>query len=242
MAQVASHHRRQDTEAGDLPLYLVSEAARYLKLPVTTVRNWVIGRPQHAARGTGGFSPLIKMADPGDGLLSFNNLAELHIISSIREEHGVKLKELRKAIKFLEDTFGSDRPLLSQKMLTDGKDLFVERYGNLVSISQAGQMAMKAVLAQYLARIEWNSAGIPVRLFPITRDKVENSPRFVSIDPKIRFGKPCIARTRIPTAIIAERHNAGESVEFLADDYGRKPEEIREAICYECRHEGRKAS
>ncbi len=53
--------------------------------------------------------------------------------------------------------------------------------------------------------------------------------------PKIRFGKPCIRGTRIPTAIIVERHQAGDSILLLAEDYGRKAEEIEEAIRYEGR-------
>ena len=66
-------------------------------------------------------------------------------------------------------------------------------------------MAMKRVLEMYLDRIAWDDCGVPIRLYPFTRTNVERSPKLVSIDPRIRFGKPCIAGTRIPTAIIAER-------------------------------------
>ena len=38
------------------------------------------------------------------------------------------------------------------------------------------------------------------------------------------------AGSGIPTTIIAERYKAGESVDELADDYGRKRLEIEEAI------------
>lgn len=52
-------------------------------------------------------------------------------------------------------------------------------------------------------------------------------------DPRIRDGEPCIAGTRVPTWIVAERHRAGDSVEFLADDYGVTEGEIREAVEYD---------
>ncbi len=120
-------------------------------------------------------------------------------------------------------------------MLTDGKNLFIEQYGQLVSISEDGQLAMKAVLEAHLQRIERDAKGVPIRLFPFTRSRIEESPQFIVIDPQIRFGKPCITGTRVPTSIIAERHEAGDSIALLADDYGRSTEEIEEALRYERR-------
>jgi uncharacterized protein (DUF433 family) len=92
--------------------------------------------------------------------------------------------------------------------------------------------------AVHLKRIKRDSAGVPIRLFPFTRDRYTESPEIISIDPKIRFSKPCIRGTRIPTAIISERHQAGDSIELLAKDCGRDAEEIEEVI----RYEGRVAS
>jgi uncharacterized protein (DUF433 family) len=120
-------------------------------------------------------------------------------------------------------------------MLTDGKSLFIEQYGQVVNVSEEGQMEMKSVLDAYLKRIQWNEDGIPIRLFPFTRTKYENSPPFVAIDPRIRSGRPCIAGTGVPTSMIAERHEAGDSIALLAKDYGRSQEEIEEALRYESR-------
>ncbi len=220
---------------GDVPVYSISEALHYLRLPVPTIRSWVIGRQYPTQSGAAAFRPLIDIADPADLLLSFRNLGELHVLGSIRRAHQVRLPAVRQAIDYLRKTFQSDHPLLERQMLTDGKDLFIEQYDNLVTITKQGQMAMKHIMAVYLKRIKWDSGGIPIRLFPFTRDRYEDSPAIISIDPKIRFGKPCISGTRIPTAIIAERHQAGDSIVLLAEDYGRKAEEIEEAVRYEGR-------
>jgi uncharacterized protein (DUF433 family) len=219
----------------DIPVYTISEAAHYLRLPVATIRSWAVGRQYPTQSGSGDFRPLIDIADPDGRLLSFRNLGELHVLGSIRRAHQVKMPAVRQAIDYLRQQFRSDHPLLEKKMLTDGKDLFIEQYENLVTITRHGQMAMKLIMAVYLRRIEWDNAGMPVRLFPFTRDRYEESPEIVSIDPRIRFGKPCINGTRIPTSIIAERHQAGDSIDFLAKDYGRTAEEIEEAIRYEGR-------
>jgi uncharacterized protein (DUF433 family) len=68
------------------------------------------------------------------------------------------------------------------------------------------------------------------RLYPFTRKRTPDEPKAIVIDPRISFGRPVLAGSGIPTAVIAERYKAGESVDELADDYGRKRLEIEEAI------------
>jgi uncharacterized protein (DUF433 family) len=219
----------------DVPVYAIAEAAHYLRLPVATIRSWAIGRRYPTQTGDADFPPLIDIADPAGRMLSFRNLGELHVLGSIRRAHQVELPAVRQAIDYLRKQFRSDHPLLEKEMLTDGKDLFIEHYEDLVNISRQGQMEMKAIMADYLKRIEWDARGIAIRLFPFTRERYRESPEIISIDPRIRFGKPCISGTRIPTSILVERHQAGDSILLLAKDYGRKPEEIEEAIRYESR-------
>jgi uncharacterized protein (DUF433 family) len=96
-------------------------------------------------------------------------------------------------------------------------------------------MEMSQIMGIYLKRIKRDREGVPIRLFPFTRDRYAESPELISIDPKIRFGKPCISGTRIPTAIILERHQVDDSIDLLAKDYGRNGEEIEDAILYEGR-------
>jgi uncharacterized protein (DUF433 family) len=219
----------------DLALYARAEAAQYLRLPAATVRAWVVGRPDHTKKGGRPSSSVIQPADPQTPLLSFQNLVELHVLRSIRPVHAVQLKAVRRAVKYLKEQLHSEHPLLDRELLTAGKDLFIEQYGELVTISQDGQRALKRVRAMYLDRIDRDHHGIPIRLYPFTRSRIEQSPRVIAIDPKIRFGKPCIAGTRIPTDIIAERYEAGDSMALLAEDYGRPPQEIEEVVRYESR-------
>lgn len=49
----------------------------------------------------------------------------------------------------------------------------------------------------------------------------------ISIDPKVCFGKPCIAGHRIWVSLILDRLASGESVERLLADY---PQLVREDI------------
>lgn len=214
----------------DYPGYSIGDAAHHLRLPPATVSSWAIGRSYPTASGHKRFSPVIKIADPHKGLLSFHNLVELHVLSAIRREHKVRLKEVRTAVAYLQKEFGSQYPLADQQMVTNGTDLFIERYGTLINASRHGQLAMKEVLEQYLRRIERDAKGIAIRLYPFS-GRLDS--RAVVIDPGVRFGKPCIAGSGIPTALVADRFSAGETIEELARDFGRETIEIEEAIRFE---------
>jgi len=89
---------------------------------------------------------------------------------------------------------------------------------------------MRNVLHRYLSRIERNAAGVPVKLYLFTRSRQADEPQVVAIDPYVSFGRLVLVGTGIPTAVIAERYKAGESIQALAKDYERPPHDIEEAI------------
>lgn len=211
----------------ELPSYTATEAAHYLNLPVSTVRHWALGRNQYL--------PLINPAATQPLTLSFFNLVEMHVLAAIRREHDVAMVKVRSAIEFLSANATSDkgkeRPLLSAEFQTNGLDIFVEAFGQLVNISQGGQLGMKAVLSAALKRISRDAAGVPVRLYPFTHtSRSGESPMTVVIDPALSAGRPVLVGTGLATEIIAERFKAGETPEELAFDYGRDESEIWEAI------------
>ncbi len=53
------------------------------------------------------------------------------------------------------------------------------------------------------------------------------------MDPRIRFGRPTVVAHGTPTDILLERHQAGDSIAELADDYGIPAAEVEEAIRFE---------
>lgn len=223
--------RSQDArDAIELGAYSIPDAAHYLRLPTSTVRSWVAGRPYPTRRGRQRFEPLIDLPDTGQGLLSFRNLVELHVLSAIRRKHQVRLHEIRKALEFLRTHFGVQHPLADQQVTTDGRDLFVERYGTLINASQAGQIALKEVLEDYLQRIERDDHGIVARLYPFSG---RAEARAIALDPRVKFGRPCLAGTGIATNVIVERFDAGDTISQIAKDYRRPPSDIEEAIRFE---------
>lgn len=216
----------------DEPAYTPSEAARYLKLPVATLRSWTLGRQYPAAGKIAHFSPLIQAARKMPTYLSFYNLIEAHVLRSLRVEHGVAIREVREAIHYAEKNLGIERLLLSKDLRTHAGKVFLEKYGELLNLSASGQLAMRRLLAEHLKRIEWDRQKFPIRLYPFTSPEVSAS-RPIAIDPTIAFGRPIVVRAGVSTSTIAERLDAGESVADLADDYDLTEAEIEEAVLYE---------
>ena len=218
--------RTQTNDPRELPAYTISEAAHYLAVPAATIRYWSVGRDDYA--------PLIEVPAHAPTLLSFLNLTELHVLAAVRRTHEVKMPSIRRAIRYLAShaRHRTDKrhPLLSRELETDGLDLFIEQYGQLINISRAGQTAMREIVSAALRRIDRDPAGIPIKLYPFTRSAMDHTPTIVVIDPLLSAGRPVIAGTGLATQLIAERYKAGESISDLAYDYERGHEEIEEAI------------
>lgn len=214
-----------------MPAYSLAEAAHYLRLPPSTLRAWVRGQRYRLRDGRERFfRPLIQLAEPRLRLLSFVNLVEAHVLDAIRREHEVSLQKVRRALDYLAKYFDSRHPLADQRFETDGVDLFVRKYGELVNIAQSGQIEMRRVVEAYLRRVERDEAGVVARLYPFTRKRHPDEPKLIVIDPRVSFGRPVLAGTGIPTAVIAERYKAGESIDDLAADYDRERLDTEEAI------------
>jgi uncharacterized protein (DUF433 family) len=231
--EMSESNRRNAASHRDLPAYALAEAAHYLRLPTATLRSWVLGRHYPTAEGSSEFPPLIRPASRRPPLLSFANLIEAHVLRSLRTEHGVSVKALRGALAFAEKSLGIERLLLRGELRAHAGKVFLDRYGELIELSASGQLAMRRLFDEHLKRIEWDASKFPVRLYPFVSGAAPSEERPIVIDPRIAFGRPVVMRKAITTSIIAERIDAGETVEDVAADYDLGRSEIEQAILYE---------
>jgi uncharacterized protein (DUF433 family) len=213
--------------------YSITEAARYLRLSPATLRSWVLGRAYPTAQGVGQFAPVLKLARRKPPTLSFSNLIEAHVLRSLRTEHGVPLPAVRKALAFAERELGIHQLLLRQELCTSGKEVFLDRYGELVNLSASGQLAMRIVFDAHLRRVEWGRLRFPVRLYPFLAAEGAGDAKPIIIDPEISFGRPVVGGAFVSTRTIVDRIDAGEDVEAVARDYGLKRATVEEAVLYE---------
>jgi len=219
-----------DRDLREMPAYGIPEAAGYLRLPVSTLRAWLLGQRYRVGDQPKFFKPVIDIADRKERQLSFINLVEAFVLAGIRREHEIPLPKVRKAVDYLRRTFNTTRPLAHEQFETDGVDLFVEKMGSLIGATQEGQIQMRDIIRDRLERVHRDPKGVPEKivLFPARREKTESAD--VVIDPRLSFGRPVLDRFGVRTAILAERFDAGDDIDVLAREYSAPPEAIQNAI------------
>jgi len=209
--------------------YPISEAAHYLGIPSETLRSWVSAKGK-THRNLQSAPCLIDLPNSSLNYLSFTNLVEAHVLRVIRKQHGITLTKVRKALDYMQGELKVSHPLARIEFQTDGVDLFVDSVRELINASESGQLAMREMLKHLLERVEVDEDGIASRLYLYTRTSEEDSPKSIVIDPRISFGRPILVGTGIPTAVLAERYKAGDSIDDLAYDYDCDRLKIEEAI------------
>jgi uncharacterized protein (DUF433 family) len=206
------------------PAYGVPEVAVYLKVPYTTLRYWLTG--------FGKLPPIIEPVASGPIRLSFLNLLECHALAGMRKIYNLKLPKVRSALRRISKDFPQPHPLIYEVFKTDRTNLFIERMGKIINLSQPCDQLSLEFLNMHLERVEIDPKGL-FRFFPFVCELRRSEPKLIEINPRIGFGKPVIAGTAISTAIIASRFNARESITALAEEYGCTPQQIEEAIRWE---------
>ncbi|MGA7455028.1 MAG: DUF433 domain-containing protein [Rhodoplanes sp.] len=200
-----------------LPSYQIAEAAAYAQISPQTVAAWhkietdlLAQREKRAA-------------------LSYMQLIEVAVVAAFRRV-GVPLKRIRAAREYAARTLKSEFPFAEYKFKEEGKHLWLDSEqidvepGTVLSADQGGQLAWESVIGR-LREFEYEKDGI------VLRWHVAGTSKPIIIDPRISFGAPTVRGT--PTWVIRGRWDAGESDSDIADDFGLKKEEVREALKFE---------
>jgi len=161
--------------------------------------------------------------------LTFTNLVEAHVLAGMRRKDQVQLKVIRKATRFVEEQLGVPQPLARETFQTDGVDLFVERFGQLINASQDGLIEIRDGIRAQLKRIEYKD-GRALRLFPVIWGSADVAPRVITVDPRMAFGQLTIVDTGIPVDTLISRWRGGEPMRTIAADFDLGVDEVEEAL------------
>jgi uncharacterized protein (DUF433 family) len=213
---------RPDVDERELALYTPAEAGRYLGIPTSTLNRWIYGNAN--------FSPIIEPADPGNRLLSFFNLAEAHVLAATRYKHRVKFEAIRSAIKTVRDEYPDPHPLISKDFLTDGKDIFVEKVGEIANLSRPDVRHFDELMTFFLRKIVRDKDKLVKQLYPVIRKQPDDDA--ITIIHGIASGQPLLAGYGVPVFVIYGRHTAGETNKSIAKDFGMPEAKVKRAIDY----------
>jgi len=220
-------------------LYTVSEAARYLDVPASTLNAWAHGytnRPagRSAVAGVPVLTTLPRRT-ARQPVIPFIGLAEGAVLTAIRRS-GVPLQRIRPALEQLDAQFGVSHALASSRLYSDGAEVLFDyaeatdnpglvRAAHELVVVRNGQRVFNEVVDSYLQRLEFDDKGY-VRLIRLPAYEVAE----VVVDPARGFGQPIFVRggARLDDALGLFR--AGEPLDVVADEYGIPRDHLEDAV------------
>ena len=213
-----------------VPRYSYAQAARYLRLPKSTLRAWFAGMTYGTRPNLKVFKPLLKSSSVKNQL-SFYDIASAHILMAFKQK-GASAEDIRAVVESLRKELpDAAYPLLGREFFMFGKDVVIDRLGQLMNLSKHRQLGLKKIMEKFLARVENDKDLMPVRFSPVHAPHARGK-GIIIIDPDLSYGRPVIRGTGIAAEVIANRRQSGESISGLAKDYGLSRREIQEAISY----------
>lgn len=230
MAQILKGRFRPDVDPRELALYAPADAAYYLDIHPKTLGTWIHGRT-YPTGGERFFAPVIEIADQENGLLSFFNLAELHVLAATRYKHKVGFPAVRAAMDTIRQKYPRERhPLLSHEFKTNGIDVFIQTVAENENLSHPQQLNFKTIMDGFLQNVIADDDNLIKKIYPLIPGQPDD--KVISITYGISSSQPVIDRYGVPVWLIYDRHRAGESIEDLADDFSIPPTNIKRAIDY----------
>ncbi len=226
--QLYKGHYSADVDSRELALYTPEDASCYLGIHPKTLATWLWGRTYPVAYGEGYFEPLIEPADPDNRLLSFFNLAELHVLAATRFTHKVPLNAVRAAVSSIQKGITHAHPLISKDFLTNGSDLFVKTVAETENLSRPGQLNFKGIMDTFIKHVVADEHDLIKKIFPLIAGQPDD--RIISITYGISSSQPAIEDSGVPAWLIHSRHAAGEPVDSIAEDFDLPTSKIQRAI------------
>lgn len=212
----------------NLANYTFAEAARYVRIPASTVRYWAKGGSVTTAVRRVHFEHVL--AGPPRQSLSFLDLTELLVVRELRETFNFSLRTIRRAKAYAEQAF--DRPWYLFELAAHGPDIFIRNIEAApIAATRSGQLALEGFLEELLLRVRSDEHGVPTDIFPRLAESSE--PRPIRISPVVSFGNPTIRDTGIRTSTVASRYDAGEDIDDIARDYGITRDLVADAIRFQ---------
>ena len=222
-------------------LYRQADAARLLGIQPSRLRRWVQGytyRPRPASREERYQDPVVYSDVPrigGEIALSFLELMELRVVVALLEFPGISLQKIRRAGDQASELLNTRHPFASRRIFTDGREILASLEAGTgadsdlveLTLRRNNQIASGDILRPVLDEIDYSEDTALAELWwPWTKSVP------IVLNPRIMFGAPTIAPTRITTSMLARLAKHGPEHE-LAVAYDVPDEAVARAVEFE---------
>ena len=231
-------HDSTDLRFG-VPLYTLTEAAKYLIVPRATLVTWADGYERWPAKWSVVRGEPIITAFPQDrrgyARLPFIGIAEAYVLNAFRRA-GVPMQRIRPSIDWLVENVGP-HALASEDLFTDGAEVlwrFAQESGEgspddqvvkgLV-VPRSGQYVFKEIVEHYLKQITFDDDK-----FAATIRLPQYGEANVVLDPQRGYGQPVFDRSGVRVSDVLGPLQAGATFHEVAEDYGVTEAELVDAL------------
>ncbi|TMD13053.1 MAG: DUF433 domain-containing protein [Chloroflexi bacterium] len=221
-----------------IPLFTVSDAARFLKLPSETMRNWVRGYDWPGSRGKEHTEPIVTSVPPekhGYPNIPFVGITEALVLTAFKRQ-GIRMHKIKQVLLALEREVGVHNALANKSLFTAGADILWDfaksaqdhdlrdEIKQLVEPSR-GQTVFVPAVRQYLQHITYDDD-----LWALSLRLPAFEPLNVVIDMRRNFGRPILDKSRVRVEDIANRFYAGDTIDSIAADFELDRDEVESIV------------
>lgn len=200
-------------------IYSIPDASRILGASPAKLRHWL---------------------SPDDGIfqsrfsdsnaVSFLDLMELMFVKMFRDEN-VSLQTIRKAASKAAEKFNTDYPFAVKRFDTDGKTIFAtllksEQDKVMTEDLRHGQYVFTQIIKPFFKKLEYGQQDA-MKFWPLLKKGR------VVLDPDRRFGQPIDDQTGIPTSVLFQAVQAGDSVKEVAKWFDVPKKAVEQAVTFE---------
>ena len=142
------------------------------------------------------------------------------------------MNRIRAARDYVAKNIEREYPFASLQFKTEGFHILMEYHqfdpsanlNQLLVADSHGQLAWADLMGNWFAEFDY-ADELAIRWHLAGRDSQ------VIIDPRIAFGAPMVSG--LPTWVIRGRHEAGETIEEIVEDFGLCESAIQDALAFE---------
>ena len=209
-------------------VYSVSGAARYARMPASTIRQWFF--PARGRKGVRGGD----ITDPQHQALSFFDFVEALAVRALRKDHGVSLKDIRTAIDFAQQQYGVQHIFAREDhrtLLDESGQLHIvlagERDPIKISGKNLGQQSFQTCVELYMRDLQFRGDGL-AQWYTAFRYQEES----VIMNPAYHFGEPSMKQSGYPAEILWRAAIAEGGIEQAAEIYNTSVVSLEAAYRY----------